>query len=505
MKILIKNLIKSTLVIGGCSILGYFFYSAGFSSSNIIMVYILGVLFNAVWTEGWIYNALYSFASVIVFNFLFTEPRYTLFAYDADYPVTFMIMIIAGMLTSSLAMQIKQQASQTERKAYRTGVLLETSQLLQKAESEQEILDFAGMQIHKLLERPVLFGVVDKNEQVNYTFYPDEDVWDLEKTKREQDMVLWAYKNNVHTGAGTFVFPDAGNLYIPVKGKQGILAVVGISEDGFGEIDDFEENLLIAIFEEFALAMDKEQFRRQKQQAEVVAEQESLRANLLRTISHDLRTPLTSISGNAGILMENEGMLESGKRHELYRDIYDDSMWLANLVENLLAVTRLENCTIQLKMEAELIEEVFHEALLHLDRREKKHIIEASPGDDFLMAVMDVRLIIQVIVNLINNAIMYTQEGSRICLEAQAQGEWILISVSDNGPGIKDEAKEHLFDMFYTADNVRGDGRRGLGLGLSLCKSIVNAHGGKIWVEDNEPEGTVFRFSLKAVEVKSVE
>lgn len=237
----------------------------------------------------------------------------------------------------------------------------------------------------------------------------------------------------------------------------------------------------------------------------MVAEQESLRANLLRTISHDLRTPLTSISGNAGILMENEGMLEAGKRHELYRDIYDDSMWLANLVENLLAVTRLENGTMQLKMEAELIEEVFHEALLHLDRREKKHIIEASPGEEFLMAVMDVRLIIQVIVNLMNNAIMYTQEGSRILLDAQVQGEWILISVSDNGPGIKDEAKEHLFDMFYTADNVRGDGRRGLGLGLSLCKAIVNAHGGKIWVEDNEPEGAVFRFSLKAVEVKSVE
>ena len=265
------------------------------------------------------------------------------------------------------------------------------------------------------------------------------------------------------------------------------------------------ECLLASTPRKYGLVLEKELLGQEKHRVEEQAQQEALRANLLRAISHDLRTPLTAISGNAGILMENASVLDAAKRRQLYTSIYDDSMWLANLVENLLSVSRIENGTIRLKMEPELLEEVFQEALTHLDRKAKEHTITVELPDDMLMAKMDARLIVQVVINIVNNAIKYTPPGSHVQVSARKRGESVEVRIADDGPGISDEAKAKLFDMFYTANNARGDGRRGLGLGLSLCRSIVQAHGGSITVEDNYPKGAIFSFTLPLAEVNTDE
>ena len=221
-------------------------------------------------------------------------------------------------------------------------------------------------------------------------------------------------------------------------------------------------------------------------------------------VSHDLRTPLTGIGGNAGMLMEKSFSLDESKKQEMYRSIYDDSMWLVNLTENLLSITRIENGTMPLRRNAELIDDIFHEALSHVDRRAMEHEIHVELADDMLMANMDARLIIQVIINIVNNAIKYTPEGSQICLSAKREKRMVRIEIADNGSGISDAVKRRLFDMFYTANagGAGADSRRGLGLGLSLCKSIVEAHGGSITVRDNQPHGAVFSFTLPLEEVK---
>lgn len=203
--------------------------------------------------------------------------------------------------------------------------------------------------------------------------------------------------------------------------------------------------------------------------------------------------------------MENGAVLDEEKRRYLYRSIYDDSMWLINLVENLLSLTRMGNGSVSLNIRPELLDEVFHEALSHLDRNAEQHHISVELEDDLLMADMDARLIVQVVINLVNNAIKYTPAGSHISLSAVRAGPFVQVEVSDDGPGIADSAKQKIFDMFYTADNSRGDGRRGLGLGLSLCRSIITAHGGEISVQDHQPHGSVFRFTLRASEVKMYE
>ena len=232
------------------------------------------------------------------------------------------------------------------------------------------------------------------------------------------------------------------------------------------------------------------------------AEKEKMRANLLRAISHDLRTPLTAISGSADNLLANYKKMDDALREQTFTDIYDDSMWLINLVENLLAVTRIEGGQVNLTRSIELMDEVVSEALKHINRKSKEHTIRVTSGKDFILAHIDAKLIVQVIINLVDNAIKYTPVGSVIEIHTDQKEQWVTVSVSDNGPGIPDEQKPRIFDMFYSGANKVVDSRRSLGLGLSLCKSIVTAHGGTISVSDNQPNGTAFKFTLPAGEVE---
>lgn len=250
-----------------------------------------------------------------------------------------------------------------------------------------------------------------------------------------------------------------------------------------------------------SLASRMKEYARESAQASMQIEKEQLRADLLRSISHDLRTPLTSISGNASNLLSNENEFSQETRMQIYGDIYDDSMWLIKLVENLLSVTRIEDGRMDLRMSAELMDEVIAEAMRHTDRNRAGRKIEVSSDEEFILGKMDARLIVQVVINLVDNAVKYTPEGAQIRIHTGKKDGMVVVSVSDTGPGIPDEQKSKVFEMFYTGTNRAADGRRSLGLGLGLCRSIIRAHGGEIWVSDNKPQGAVFTFTLPAEEV----
>ena len=250
-----------------------------------------------------------------------------------------------------------------------------------------------------------------------------------------------------------------------------------------------------------SLASRMKEYARESAQAAMQIEKEQLRADLLRSISHDLRTPLTSISGNASNLLSNENEFSQETRMQIYGDIYDDSMWLIKLVENLLSVTRIEDGRMDLRMSAELMDEVIAEAMRHTDRNRDGRKIEVSSDEEFILGKMDARLIVQVVINLVDNAVKYTPEGAKIRIHTGKKDGMVVVSVSDTGPGIPDEQTSKVFDMFYTGTNRAADGRRSLGLGLGLCRSIIRAHGGEIWVSDNKPQGAVFTFTLPAEEV----
>lgn len=504
----VKDALRTLVILAVCTMVGLAFAYLDFSEANIIMIYQLGVLVVAMVTSGRLYSLAASILSILIFNFFFTVPLFTFHFNDKSYLATFLVMFLVAFLSSSLTTRIKRQARLASRQAYRTQVLLEASQTLQKAEGQEAILEAMAVQLRKLLERTALYYPVLPDGTLGQPrFFPVEPTVDTGAYlgPDETAVASWVQKNNKHAGATTNTLPNAKCLYLAVRGEGSALAVAGIAIEECREPDAFEKNLMLAIVDECGLVLEKELLGQEKHRVEEQAQQEALRANLLRAISHDLRTPLTAISGNAGILMENASVLDAAKRRQLYTSIYDDSMWLANLVENLLSVSRIENGTIRLKMEPELLEEVFQEALTHLDRKAKEHTITVELPDDMLMAKMDARLIVQVVINIVNNAIKYTPPGSHVQVSARKRGESVEVRIADGGPGISDEAKAKLFDMFYTANNARGDGRRGLGLGLSLCRSIVQAHGGSITVEDNYPKGAIFSFTLPLAEVNTDE
>ncbi|WMJ23590.1 sensor histidine kinase KdpD [Paludicola sp. MB14-C6] len=482
----------------------FLFYELSFSEANIIIVYILGVLFTAVATQGRIYSIVSSIISVVVFNFFFTDPRFSLEAYDSSYPITFLIMLVAAFVTSTLTVRAKQQAKNNARKARNTQVLLETSRMLQRSTTKQAIYNAMGKQMEKLLSRMVIIYPVNKTQGLDepILFSGNEEVFITEYTSRSERAVAeWVYKNNKSAGATTTTLPNAKCLYLAVRGHHTVYAVVAVTMQPQTELDTYDRNLLIAMLGEFGLVLEKEEINETKNEIALEAQREQLRANILRAISHDLRTPLTSISGNASILMGDKNYLDENKKLQLYTDIYDDSMWLINLVENLLSVTRIENGTISITMQSELLEEVIAEALRHINRKSVDYQINVSLSDDLLMAKMDSRLIIQVIINIVDNAIKYTPPGSIIDITARKSDNMVLVEIKDNGEGISNEDKKKIFDMFFTVDKNNGDSHRGLGLGLSLCKSIIIAHGGDITVKDNNPHGTVFSFTLQAEEV----
>ena len=260
--------------------------------------------------------------------------------------------------------------------------------------------------------------------------------------------------------------------------------------------------IVVSVIGECAIAVDGIVNAKERERTAVLAKNEQLRANLLRSISHDLRTPLTSISGNASNLISNGNAFDDATKMQIYEDIYSDSLWLINLVENLLAVTRLEEGRMNINLTTELVRDVIDEALKHIHKKSEMQKITVIQQDELLLAKMDARLIVQVLINLLDNAIKYTPSDSQITITAKKDGNMISVSVSDNGNGIADEQKSRVFDMFYTGTSKIVDSRRSIGLGLSLCKSIINAHGGEITITDNVPHGAVFTFTLPVGEVE---
>lgn len=225
------------------------------------------------------------------------------------------------------------------------------------------------------------------------------------------------------------------------------------------------------------------------------ADKEKMRANLLRAISHDLRTPLTSIMGTSSTYLENQEFLSNQEKDSMIRNIYDDSNWLLNMVENLLSVTRIRSDNTLVNKTPEVLEEVLSESVSKFRKRLPQVEVQISIPDDFVMIPMDATLIEQVIINLLENAVYHSQSMKPIRLSVSVNAKEAVFSVKDFGVGISEELLSTIFDGYASTPNPSGDGHKGMGIGLSICKTIINAHGGQISAH-NHGEGAEFIFSL---------
>lgn len=525
-----RDLALCALFLAGSSALGLGFDALGFSEATVILAYTLAVLLTALCTSGFAAMLCGALGSVLAFNFLFTEPLFSFKVNDPGHLVTFAIMLLVSAVISSLTKRLQLEKTLVAQQAHSTALLLETSQKLQGARDTRQIISETGRQLAQLLQRPVIMYPVRHGRLdtplIMDTHAPHTPATpdgtgtadtlrpDLRMGREERAVAEWCLRNRKPAGAGTDTLPGARCLHMCVDGQEGALAVAAVAVGaGAGNgrspqkgdspaapsrpLDAFEKSLLASVLGECALALEKERIRESKDEAFVHARHEALRANMLRAISHDLRTPLTSISGNAQMLRDAPLSEETHRR--LCDSVCEDAAWLTSLVENILAVTRLEDGSspqTRLNLEAELVADCLREAVHHVQRRATGYSLRVRVEDEMLLARMDARLIMQVLVNMVDNALKYTPKGSEITVSAARRGNEAEITVADNGPGIPGGDREKLFDMFYTLPHPAADSRRGLGLGLYLCRAIVAAHGGHIRVEDNMPTGCRFIFTL---------
>ena len=401
------ELLLTVGILAAVTIIGWVFLRLGFADANIIMVYLLGVLLTSAFTSGYICGVLSAFLSVILFNYFLTEPRLSLVAYGSKYPITFAVMFAAALLTGTLAAKLKVHAQLSARDAYRTKLLFDMNRQLQKAETPEEVYRMTAMQIQKLMQRDVLICPAQGGALLDEIIYPVDgrNPYSISDADGEQNVIQWVWQNRKRAGATTHNFPKAKWLYLAIRTGQQVFGVVGILMDKQTQPDAFTSSVLFSILGECALALESLHNAAEKEKAAVFAKNEQLRANLLRSISHDLRTPLTSISGNADTLLHSYNALDEQTRKQIFTDIYDDAQWLTGLVENLLSITKISDGSVKLRLSDQVVDDIVSEAFRHIDRRSTEHHIEVDCGDVPLLVRVDAGLIVQVLINLVNNAV----------------------------------------------------------------------------------------------------
>lgn len=314
---------------------------------------------------------------------------------------------------------------------------------------------------------------------------------EIEYQKYSKD-IDFAIKTGSHIGVGTSYRPD-----LPFK-------VIGISEitthkvalllEITEEIKSYEQDFINAIINLYKIVMQKEIAKMDEENSRLAAENERFKNQILRSISHDLRTPLTSILTGSTLLFNNDDF-DLNTRKEVLSEIIDEVDSMSLLVDNILQMTKFQNQEVILKKSKESVDDLVSQASANIHRRLKKHTLTIHRSDEVIILSVDSKLIIQVLTNILDNAIQHTNENSDIAIRYEIVGSDLHILVSDNGGGIKDSDLEYIFDSdFYT--NTKKDNRRGFGLGLNICKAIIEKHGGTISAYNNKEHGATFEIVL---------
>ena len=460
-----------------------------FGLSNLVMAYLLGVV--AVATRaGRGPTVLASILSVAAFDFFFVPPYFTFAVSDTEHLITFAVMLIVAIVMSGLTVRIRAQAEAARARELRTAALYAMSRELASTRGVDSLLMIAVRHAVDAVGGQVAMLLPDGDGRLTLrAAQPAVAVTDTS----EMAVAQWVYEHREMAGLGTTTLPGAKALYLPLVGSRGAVGVMGVRPPDSRTFEAPEQLHLLETFaSQTALAIERAVLAEEAQAAQVRVEAERLRSSLLSSVSHDLRTPLTSITGAATTLLESDGGLTAASRRDLLETISEEAHRLNRLVQNLLEMTRLE-AGVQVKKEWHPLEEVVGAALSHLERVLREHPVRAGLPKDLPLVPLDDVLVEQVLINLLENAVKYTPPGTRIEIGASASDGEITVEVADRGPGLPPGDVERAFEKFY-----RGapDVARGAGLGLAICRAIVEAHGGRIWAENRQGGGVAFRFTL---------
>lgn len=443
---MVKNAVKTIGILAFATALSLFIGYLGVGNESIIMVFLLSVLFTAVFTSNRAWAIGAALFCALLFNFLFTNPLYSFFVYGTNDLMLLLFFLVTGIVSGTVTsrlqseMKLASQNEQTARILYRiaSGFLSASGKENVIMKAENLVYRYAGLRCTIMLD-----------------------------------------KQHVHNG-------------FEISSGSEQLGILLINEE---KLNDQQRLIVQAVCTQLGIALERETLVADREKIRLAMEREQQRGMLLRSVAHDLRSPLTALFGAGNLLTDNYDVLTESERKKLASDICEEIVWLTDLVENILNMTRISEHKIVLHKQDEVIDDIVAEAVKHTERLLRDRNFQVKLPEEIITAPMDGRLIVQVIINLLENAVRHTPQDSSIYLMVAAADK-LVISVSDTGEGIPAAIREHLFERFVTQEKKIVDGRRGLGLGLSICKAIVEAHGGEIYARDIVPKGAEFTFTL---------
>ena len=481
------------LVATGCALA---LNEAAVMNDNIFGVYMLAVAIISVTTGSYIWGVLASIGGVIGVNFFFTFPYFALNFSIAGYPVTFTIMLLMSVLASFLTAKVKAAAILSAEGKKRAETLTDMSQAILTAGDYDTIAEMAAEYFHKTNQCSVVvyLGSPMKPEIEKFKTASDAEE-NIFQSVLEQQVALSAYQTGKRTGADAdHSIHNCKGTYFPIGTQDIKYGVVGFLFDDTKFILEDTYSFIDVMISQTIMALQKQQMMEQAQKILLETEKEKMRSNLLRAVSHDLRTPLTGIIGSASTLLENGSMITEDTSKRMLTDIQQDAEWLIHMVENLLSVTRITGGTTTLKKQDEIVEEVVSEAVMRIRKRFPNSRIDVTVPNELLIVPMDATLIEQVLINLMENSIRHSGSSLPISLKVSQKRSGAVFSIADRGKGIDPSRIPDIFDG--KTNKGSSDSSRGLGIGLSICKSIILAHDGKIYAENNATGGASFTFVL---------
>ncbi|MDL2205481.1 DUF4118 domain-containing protein [Eubacteriales bacterium OttesenSCG-928-N13] len=476
-----------TLTSGIC----YSFMYSGFSETNIVVIYLLAVLVTVWLTESTAFGIISSVLATFLFNYLFTDPYYGFSVSDPSYIITFIIMMISALITSTLLSHAKRSEKQAQEKERETKGIYDLTNHLTDAADIYDIAKLSVSAISACFNCQAGCLCFDEQGNPEPTFI--QQTTDDRQVRRKIDDVDF-YKRQIE-GLRTPFAEGEEFCDWPIYGNESTLGIIRIPNSSALTMDDSQTRLLHSMIESTALAMDRFRSTEQRMKTREDIVKERYRANLLRAISHDLRTPLSGIIGTSEMLTE---MLEpEDTRHVLAQDIRNEAEWLHSLVENILNLTRLQDGSLAINKQMEAVEEVIGGAIGHISKRSPKHEIVVNMPEDLILVPMDAKLVQQVLINLLDNAVRHTHTEDEIEILVQVVEQNVRIAVRDRGAGISDSDLPHVFQMFFTSRGSRTDSELGIGLGLAICEAIIASHGGEIAAANRtDGAGAEFIFTL---------
>lgn len=465
-------------------------------NDNIFGVYMLGVAVTSVITSGYFWGVVASIGGVIGVNFFFTFPYFALNFTLSGYPITFTILLLMSILVSALTAKVKKAAIISAAGKRRAETLNEMSKAILTANNLDTIVEMATDYFYEAGQSSVVLyldsPIHPKKKATKVMNDADEQILN---SILEKQMAFMAFQNGTATGAEVDIKThNCKGTYFPIATRDTTFGVVGFLFDNSKFILEETYSFINVMIAQTILALQRQQALEKAQEILLETEKEKMRSNLLRAVSHDLRTPLTGIIGSATTLLENREAIGEETGRKMLRDIQQDAEWLIHMVENLLSVTRISGGMTKLQKQDEIAEEVVAEAVARIRKRFPTAIVNVKVPDELLIVPMDATLIEQVLINLMENAIRHSGSTLPLSLKVSHKKSGAVFSVSDCGKGIDPSRIPDIFDGKTTKGS--SDSTRGIGIGLSICKSIILAHDGKIFAENNLNGGASFTFVL---------